>query len=51
MKLKKVFHGCSRGGAHACALLADGTVVCWGANDLGQMPLAGFVFAVLLPRR
>lgn len=27
----------STGGAHACAALADGTVMCWGANDEGQV--------------
>jgi hypothetical protein len=26
----------SAGAAHACALLADGTVTCWGQNALGQ---------------
>lgn len=25
------------GGAHACALMADGMALCWGMNDLGQM--------------
>ncbi len=25
------------GAAHACALLADATVTCWGANDIGQL--------------
>jgi alpha-tubulin suppressor-like RCC1 family protein len=27
----------SPGGFHACALLADGTVSCWGQNDFGQL--------------
>ena len=25
------------GGAHSCAARADGSVVCWGNNDLGQL--------------
>ncbi|MCW5838099.1 MAG: hypothetical protein KIS78_37255, partial [Labilithrix sp.] len=29
----KVAHG----GAHACALLANGQVHCWGSNDSGQL--------------
>lgn len=27
----------SAGSGHACAVLADGTVRCWGKNDLGQL--------------
>lgn len=27
----------STGGAHACAVLADGNVSCWGSNDEGQL--------------
>jgi alpha-tubulin suppressor-like RCC1 family protein len=27
----------SAGGHHACALLGDGTVRCWGLNDIGQL--------------
>lgn len=31
------------GERHSCALLADGAVVCWGANDEGQIgPAGGF---------
>jgi alpha-tubulin suppressor-like RCC1 family protein/subtilisin family serine protease len=29
--------GLSVGGHHACAVLADGTIRCWGANDSGQL--------------
>ena len=28
----------SSGGNHTCALLPDGSPVCWGANDYGQAP-------------
>jgi alpha-tubulin suppressor-like RCC1 family protein len=29
--------GVSAGDRHACAWLADGTVKCWGCNDIGQL--------------
>ncbi|MDF2696314.1 MAG: hypothetical protein K0S65_4697 [Labilithrix sp.] len=29
----------ARGGAHVCALLADKSVACWGADDKGQLGL------------
>lgn len=29
--------GLDAGGTHACAMLADGTVKCWGANTSGQV--------------
>ena len=28
---------------HACAILADDRVVCWGENDWGQLGIPGFV--------
>jgi alpha-tubulin suppressor-like RCC1 family protein len=31
----------ARGGAHACAVLADGTVRCWGSNSTGQLGIGG----------
>ncbi|MGH7678164.1 MAG: hypothetical protein ACRENU_06835, partial [Gemmatimonadaceae bacterium] len=31
------FTSMSVGGSHACALSADGTAYCWGANNLGQL--------------
>ncbi len=31
--------GLTTGATHACALLDDGAVQCWGANDLGQLGL------------
>ncbi len=30
-------HHLSTGGSHRCALLQDSTVMCWGANDFGQL--------------
>ena len=27
----------SAGGEHSCAVLLDGTVTCWGANESGQL--------------
>jgi alpha-tubulin suppressor-like RCC1 family protein len=32
-----VFASLTVGGVHACALTADGTPYCWGANQLGQL--------------
>jgi alpha-tubulin suppressor-like RCC1 family protein len=29
--------GISVGGRHACAVLVDGTVKCWGSNETGQL--------------
>jgi alpha-tubulin suppressor-like RCC1 family protein len=29
--------GVAAGGAHTCAITAERTVVCWGANDDGQL--------------
>lgn len=34
------------GERHSCALLEDGTVVCWGANDDGQIGSAGAFNAI-----
>jgi len=31
------------GGRHMCALLAEGTVACWGANDFGQLGIGAAV--------
>jgi alpha-tubulin suppressor-like RCC1 family protein len=25
------------GESHTCAILADGTIMCWGSNDKGQL--------------
>ncbi len=33
----------ARGGAHACAVLADHTVRCWGSNATGQLGIGGDV--------
>ncbi len=35
------FLGLSAGDAHACALVNDGTLWCWGANDRGQLAARG----------
>src|SRR5207245_212533 len=32
-----VFTSMSVGAGHACALVADGTAYCWGANNAGQV--------------
>lgn len=34
---------------HACALLDDATVRCWGSNDMGQLGLGGAVASVQAP--
>jgi cysteine-rich repeat protein len=31
------------GGYHVCAVLADGTLKCWGRDDVGQLGIYGFV--------
>ncbi len=33
------------GGAHSCARLKDGTVWCWGSNDMGQLGNGTFSFS------
>ncbi len=37
------------GGGHACALLADNTISCWGSNNYGQLGLGNTLSPVLNP--
>jgi alpha-tubulin suppressor-like RCC1 family protein len=32
--------GIAVGGSHACALLSDGTIACWGSNAVGELGVA-----------
>jgi alpha-tubulin suppressor-like RCC1 family protein len=41
--------GVSAGGAHSCALLADGSAKCWGNNQTGQLGISNVAPSNLAP--
>ena len=43
-----VYAAVAAGGAHSCALGADGAVICWGENSSGQVEAPGGVYTAVV---